>query len=407
MKVLLINNCHWRRGGSETVYFGIGELLLKAGHDIVFFSLEDKRNINTGEIEYFVKQGNVIKKTIAYFSNTEAAKTMDLLIKKEKPDIAHIHLIWGGITASIVPVIHKYGIPVVHTVHDYRMVCPAYTLKNGHGMLCQKCKNGHYKHCISNKCCNNSFPKSVMMSAEMLYRSIFFHPSLLFDSLIYVSYFGREIHEQMDVRFKTAKANVLHNFVFWDKDRFRLKGSLTYDSYYLYFGRLSYEKGIMTLIKAFEFFPAFKLVIMGDGPLKDELRQYVNKRGIINIEFLDARSGDSLYEIVSKAKFIVAPSEWYEMLGMTVLEGYSMGVPVLASNIGGLAEIIKDGQTGFLFRAGDCESLKNGIRKCESLSVKEYSMFKEAAYNFGQVFSEKNYLRKLLDIYQSVIEERG
>lgn len=407
MKILLINNCFYPRGGSETVFFNTAELLANAGHDVVFFSLEDKKNIHTGKNEYFVKQGNVIKRTIAYFSNTEAAKMMELLIKKEKPDIAHIHLIWGGITASIIPVIHKYGIPVVHTVHDYRMVCPAYTLKNGHGLLCKKCENGHFSHCILNKCCKNSIPKSVLMSAEMYYRSVFFHPSLLFDSLIYVSYFGREIHEQMDARFKTTKANVLHNFVFWDKDQLKLKGSLVYDNYYLYYGRLSYEKGIVTLIKAFESFPTSKLVIMGDGPLKGELKQYVNERGIINIEFLDARSGDSLYRIVSKAKFVVAPSEWYEMLGMTVIEGYSMGVPALASNIGGLAEIIKDGKTGFLFRAGDCESLKEGIRKCESLSVKEYSLLREAAYSFGQFFSEKEYLKKLLYIYQNVIEDRS
>lgn len=241
------------------------------------------------------------------------------------------------------------------------------------------------------------------MTAEMYYRNRDRHPVALFDSLIYVSHFGKEIHERMDSRFKEIKSHVLYNFVFRDKEAYKRSADEAYRSYYLYFGRLSYEKGVLTLIEAFETCPELQLLVLGSGPLEDELKQYVKQHELKNVSFLEARSGASLYEVVSQAKFIVAPSEWYEMMGMTVIEGYSMGVPALVSDIGGLAEIVNDGETGFKFEAGNVDSLKAGIGKCEALSEQDYSLMREKAYTFGERFDEKVYLRQLLDIYQELI----
>ena len=187
MKVLLINNCHWRRGGSESVYFETAELLLKAGHEVVFLSFEDEKNIHTGQTEYFVKRGNILKNMITYFSNWEAAKVVEEVVKKEKPDIAHTHLMWGGMTAAIIPVLHNYGVPVVHTAHDYRMVCPAYTFRNGRGEVCEKCKGGHFNECIKNRCGKSSLTQSLLMAAEMKYRNYRWHPAKELDGIIYVS----------------------------------------------------------------------------------------------------------------------------------------------------------------------------------------------------------------------------
>ena len=402
MKVLLINNCFYRRGGSETVFFNTAELLEKAGHEVTFFSIKSDMDIEHSDSKFFVEEKGKLSRIISYFYNHEAEKKMDELLASKSFDVAHVHLIWGGVTSSVVKALKRHNVPVVHTVHDYRMVCPAYTLKNGVGSMCVKCKGGHFWHCITGKCCKKSLPESVLMTAEMYYRNGFHHPTTLFDSLIYVSQFGKDIHEQMDTSFKKIKSHVLYNFVFRDKDSYRITAESAYNSYYLYFGRLSFEKGVLTLLKAFEAYPQLKLIVLGSGPLENELKQYVNHYKLNNVSFLEARSGESLYKVVSQAKFIAAPSEWYEMMGMTVVEGYSMGVPALASNIGGLSEIVIDKETGFLFNAGDVESIKASINRCEALSVHDYSKMREKAYTFGEGFGEKMYLNKLLNIYQEV-----
>ena len=198
MKVLLINNCHFRRGGAETVYFETAELLLKAGHKVVFLSFEDENNIHTGQPEYFVRRENFFKSVIAYFSNKSAARVIEEVIEKEKPDIAHAHLMWGGMTASIIPVLHKHGIPLVHTAHDYRMICPAYTFKNGRGEICEKCKGEHYAECVKNRCCKGSLVQSAIMAAEMKYRNVRWHPAKVLDGIIYVSQFARNKHLEIE-----------------------------------------------------------------------------------------------------------------------------------------------------------------------------------------------------------------
>ena len=125
MKVLLINNCHVLRGGSEAVYLNTAKLLKKHGHEVVFFSINDEKNVTSGEKEYFISKSGAAKKVLTYIYNWDAAKKLDEILTIEKPDIAHSHLMWGGINQSIFHVLKKHRVPLVHTVHDYRMVCPA------------------------------------------------------------------------------------------------------------------------------------------------------------------------------------------------------------------------------------------------------------------------------------------
>lgn len=139
MKVLLIDNFHYRRGGAEVVYLNTADMLLEHGHEVVFFSQKWDENIETKDSKYFptgysVRSVGVLNKLKCirnYFYNTDAAVSLENLIKTEKPDIAHIHLFWGGLSPSIYRMLKRHNIPIVHSVHDYRMVCPGYAFKNG------------------------------------------------------------------------------------------------------------------------------------------------------------------------------------------------------------------------------------------------------------------------------------
>lgn len=398
MRILLINNCLWRRGGSESVCFGTADMLLKAGHHVAILGLEDEKNILTDYSEYVVKRNGSLNGIVSYFSNSEAAQVIEEVIKKEKPDIAHAHLIWGGVTASIIPVLHRYGVPIVHTVHDYRMVCPAYTFRNGKGEVCEQCYKGHYLSCIRNKCGKGSLLQSLLMTWEMKYRNHKWHPAKVMDGIIYVSHFAKLKHEEKDSLFKHSKNVVLYNITEvgnkyppLDKD----------SGYYLYYGRLSGEKGVPTLVEAFAHHPELKLKIVGTGPIENELKQ----KQYSNIEFLGYKTGEELYNYVRHARFVCVPSEWYENNPMTIVESYSMGVPVIGAKIGGIPEIIEDGKTGFLFEHGDMKSLNDALMKSVEVSDEKYAAMKKNAVCFAENnFNSNTYVERLMSFYEDVID---
>ena len=422
MKILLINNCHWRRGGSETVYFGTAELLISKGHEVVFLSFGDEKNIKTEQKEYFVKRRNPFYGIISYFSNGDAASAIDEVLTKEKPDIAHAHLMWGGMTASIISVLHKHGVPLVHTAHDYRMVCPAYTFRNGKGEVCEECEGGNFIHCVRNRCGKGSLIRSALMTAEMYYRNCKWHPAKELDGIIFVSKFSKQKHEESDPLFKKTNNTVLYNFTTVGNDYPPVEQD---GGYYLYYGRLSEEKGIDTLLKVFSKHPELTLKVVGTGPLEESLKKkynsaFVNINAINNsipsrtiaegnkcyqnIQFLGYHSGSELAELVRNARFVCVPSEWYENNPMTIVEAYSLGVPVIGAQIGGIPEIVEEGQTGFLFESGNVESLENAILTSTRVNDEGYAELKRNAIDFAyNHFNGDVYLHRLLSFYKEVL----
>ena len=413
MKVLLIDNFLYRRGGAEVVFLNTGDLLKAKGHDVVYFSQKWEENLPYDDSKYFPKgidtkvQGifNKLKGIGNYFYNKEAANKLEELIKVEYPDIAHVHLFWGGISGSIFKVLRKYNIPIVHTAHDYRMVCPGYAFKNGKNEICEKCAGENFLHCISNRCSKGSFVMSTLMCMEMYYRNCFMNPLENIDSFMFVSDFSYNKHLQYAPKYKEKHCVTMYNFqdakvleqVSRDLD--------TYDSYYLFYGRLSYEKGIQTLIDAFSELPNLKLKIVGTGPLENELKQLCLDKGITNIEFLGFKSGEELFCIIKNAKFVCVPSECYENNPMTIIESYTLRTPVIGSALGGIVEIIEEKKTGYKFQFGDMDDLKRAINEAESLDKNDYSKMKDNAERFAEEnFSKDVYYTKLMNLYKYTIE---
>ena len=398
MKVLLINNCHRPRGGADTVYFGTAHNLLEAGHEVVFFSFADDNNEKTGCPEYYIPWGGKLRHLRNYFCNRDAARTIEKLLLAEKPDIAHAHLMWGGMSGAIIPVLHKYGVPLVHSVHDYRMICPAYTFRNGKGVICEQCKNGHYLSCFKNRCSKGSAIQSILMAGEMYYRNHKWNPAKCLDGIIYVSKFAKNKHEEMNPNFAKVKNMVLYNCTQQHNEKEKGRGD-----YFLYYGRLSYEKGVEQAIEAFKQLPLQKLKVVGTGPLEKSLKQKaINCR---NIEFLGFKTGTELHELVRNAQFVIVPSQWYENNPMTIVEAYSFGTPVIGSNMGGIPEIIKEGATGFVYQHDKTDSLIYAINAADKISNDAYFQMTKMAQNFYEkYFSDKEYANKLLKFYGEVID---
>lgn len=404
MKVLLIDVYNFNKGGAETVCFNTGRLLEEHGHEVVYFTLKWKDNRPSPQSKYFPESKETrhgpfrqIKNLVNYFYHFEAAKKIEQLIKDERPDIAHIHLMWGQITPSILPVLKKYGVPVLFTVHDYRIVCPAYTFRDGNGRICEDCQGKYFYKCFTHTCCKGNKLMSAVMAAEQYFRNAFFSPTKYIDGLIYVSNFARNIQEKYMPALK-AKPNItLYNF---STSIVSEPKAMPTERYFLFFGRLSYEKGVMTLLKAFKDLPQCYLKVVGTGPKEEELKAFANGNGMKNVTFLGYKMGKELTDLVSNAYFVVVPSEWYENNPMTIIEAYSVGTPVIGARIGGIPEIVVNGQTGFQFESGNVVDLKNTVLRSDVLDGKTYTEFSQGTINFAnENLSKDSYWKKLIEFY--------
>ncbi len=407
MKILLINNFHYRKGGSETVYFNMARILAEHGHQVVFFSCESEQNQSEGANRFFVKSNASLpmwKGALRYIYNREAQQSLAQLIAEEQPDIAHIHLFWGGLSTSILDTLRKHHIPVVHTAHDYRIVCPAYTFRRNDGTICEACKGGKYYNCLLNRCSRGSLVQSLLMTAEMYLRNKWHKAICKIDGFVFVSNFSHRKHIECMPQLSLTRSIVSYNSTSILDQKFI---SQERGDYFLFFGRLSSEKGIKTLIEAFAGLEGLRLKIVGTGPEEEALKQYITQHGSHSeVEFVGYRNGDALKELIRDASFVIVPSEWYENNPMTIIEAYTAGIPVIGANIGGIPEIIDEGQTGYLFEPGDVEQLRETITKANQLSDADYNTMSNAARKFAaENFSEERSYGNIMNLYNSIIND--
>lgn len=410
MKILLIDVYNFNKGGAETVCFNTGKLLEKHGHKVVYFCLKWTGNNPSPYSKYFpeskeTRKGMLrqVRNMVNYFYHFEAAKKMERLLMEEKPDIAHIHLIWGQITPSILPVLKKFHVPILFTVHDYRIVCPAYTFRNGKGKICEECKGRLFYKCFIHSCCKGNKIMSAIMAAEQYFRNEFFSPTKYIDGFLYVSNFAKSIQEKYMPSIKDTPNITLYNFStdIVGKNKMTVK-----TKYYLFFGRLSYEKGVKTLLEAFKDLPESHLKIVGTGPKEKELKNYIVTYGMKNVEFVGYKKGRELTDLVRKAYFVIVPSEWYENNPMAIIEAYSTGTPILGARIGGIPEIVIEEETGYLFMSGNSEDLKNKVELVDGLTAEKYSKLSEGVLKFaGKNLSTENYYPKLIAFYNRFLHK--
>lgn len=405
MKVLLINNCHYSRGGADIVYLNTGKLLKKYGHEVKFFSTQDSNNENTDD-SFFTDgvdflNSSLLKKValIPRFLFSFKVKTdLGKVLKTYKPDLAHIHLYKGNLTSSILIALKNANIPSILSVHDYGLLCPHNLFLDGRNNICTICLNGSPLNCILNKCNRNNLALSCISALEYTFHSMIAPFNSSFTSIVAVSKFSQNLHNSSN----RISNKLLHLYNFYpnleDTIPNKSKGN-----YFLFFGRLSKEKGVKTLIKAWETADlSSKLKIVGTGEQYSYLSSQHNK----NIEFLGFKTGQELRNLIKNASFIVVPSEWYENNPLTIIEAYANGKPVIGANIGGITELIVDKKTGFLFKMGDVKELSEKLKIAEMVDGKTYLKLSEQARLFADHnFSERSHYKSLINLYYNTIEK--
>lgn len=341
----MVNKFLYSRGGCENYMLFLSEQLKKLGHEVEFFGMYDQKNTVGNSLGRYTRNMDFHSKGIERFLyplsiiySFEAKRKLIEVIDDFKPDIIHMNNINFQLTPSVIYGAKKRGVPVVQTVHDYQMICPNHLLYNfKKNEICQKCIGGSYVNCIKNKCIHGSALKSIIGAVEAKLYSLLKTYKMV-DLYITPSFFLEKKLIEANKLYR-GKTKTIHNFT--DKDRFSPKDIQSGD-YIAFAGRLSREKGVEHLAKTARLLPEYKFMVAGSGPDEHLLC------GVDNITLSGFLSGDELIDFISRAKVLLVPSVWYENCPLSILEAQCMGVPVVAIDSGGMAELVKDGVTGAL-----------------------------------------------------------
>lgn len=396
MKILLVNKFHYLKGGSERYYFTLAEAFKAKGHEVIFFAMKDeKNNIPCDQEKYFVSNASVkggIKSKlnmilhIAY--SKEAYKNMKELLEDEKPDLVILNLVHKQITCSIVDAIKEYNkdLPIFWTMHDLITVCPSYTMLDGNGNICEKCLDGDFSNCRKNRCIKGSRLMSILSTyeANQIKKKKWYNKVDLF--ICPSQFYADKLKE---ANFTKSPIVCLRNPLPLDTVYERSEKE---EGYVLFFGRLSAEKGVKTLIEA-SGKAGVRLVILGTGPIEEELKEFA--KCYKNVEFKGFQVGDALKNCVKNARCVVLPSEWYENGPYSAMEAMAMGKPLIVSNKGGLPELVENGKNGYVYNTK--EELVEALKKITTITGDEYvAMSNDSLLKAKQLFNPMNYIDELL-----------
>jgi len=415
MKVLFLNNYFYLRGGSERVLFEEMKILGKEGHEVAVFSRENPLNEPSKYIRYFppnMETGKVglsakALRTVKEIVYSNSAKTgLGKVVEDFKPDITHAHNIYGRLSLSVIDALEKAKIPVVLTLHDYKLLCPSYLMLN-RGKICEQCKGGRFMNAVLARCHKNSLSASSVYAFESWFNHSFGKYRSV-NTFVSPSKFLRD--KAVDFGWDSGRIAVIPNFIDSDK----ITPPAQAGRYLLYLGRLSEEKGVSTLLKAYLSFRATEngddaiapLVIAGDGPIRRDLENASGKESR-NIHFVGYLSGKSLEDTIAGARAIVMPSEWYENAPLSLIEAFAYGKPVIGARIGGIPEMINDGINGLLFEAGNVGDLEAKIKLFLSVSDDDVMKMGAAARRKAELeYNPGIHYEKLLSVYLDAINNR-
>lgn len=399
MRVLVANKFAFLRGGAERVMFDEIAGLQNLGHEVALFSAAHPLNEPSEWSQYFVpyiELGPVLRLSLkdrvlaAYrlFNNHEAARRFERLITDFQPDIIHIHGIHRQLSPSILRVARERSLPVVQTLHDFHHICPADTLLYAGMSPCEprRCGKYWYGPAIVGRCHRCSVTTSALSAAETTWSRML------------------RLYERSVSRFVSPSAFVAERMTTggWDLPLDMIPNAVRIPGFervgagtgFLYAGRLSTEKGVEHAARAAEL-AGVELTVAGEGPTGAQLRGACTEA-----KFVGRLDAEETAALIGDARAVVVPSVWFENAPMIILEAMAVGVPVIASRIGGIPEQIADGRDGLLVAPGDVGGIADAMRRLEEDSAFAIALGSEARRTVGERFSIETHLESLVRSYR-------
>lgn len=394
MKILAIHNFH-RKGsasGDDQVYKSETALLEQHGNTVVRYTVSNDEFDSVGII-------GKVKSTFGMMWSFKNYNAVQELIKKEKPDIVHIHTFFPLLSPSILYAAKRCGVPVVATLHDTRFVCPCSTSLRG-TQLCNGCGDGHYLRMCKYGCFKNSRLQSLIVACIFKYHRI--RKSFYKQIDKYICLNENQIKLLTDIGFNKKKITKKYNFVPDAEANLKaVKVKGLPDRYAVFYGRIGEEKGIRVLMKVWEQLPDIPLVVMGGGSLEEEFKAWAN--GKDNVCFLGYTQHDKCLSIVKGGEFVVFPSIWYEGCSMVEIETESLGKALVATDLGFSVEAIENGVNGYKVKLGDTDGFVQTIKTLWDDPDKCQVMGQNARDDYEAKYLPEDNYKQLMAVYESLI----
>lgn len=386
MKILIGHNFYQYQGGEEAVLASERNLLTTHGHQIIPYTR------SSDEIAQFTPL-QTLKLPFTTIWSRESYRDIQQIIHTEKPDIAHFHNTLPLISPSAYYACQDAGVPVVQTLHNYRLMClPAtfYRDKN----VCEQCLGKKFLYPgIIHKCYRDSRAQSTVVAAMLAYHHAQGTWRSQVNIFIALTQFAKEkfIQGGLPAEKIAIKPNFLED---------PGKPDLNERKYAVYIGRLSKEKGILQLLQAWKKFPYLPLKIVGTGPLENDLKEFIQSQNLKQVELSGFIPQKEVIQLLKFAQFLIFPTQVYESFGRVIIEAYSCGIPVVASRIGAVAELVIDGKTGLLFNPRDIDDLATKIKWMTSHPHDIKQMGENARQEYEQKYTPEANYRQLMNIYE-------
>lgn len=401
LRVLSVNNYNYVRGGAERVFIEQNAALRSIGFEVAEFCMQHPSNINSEWNSYFIsnleyqasdRPLDKLEKGARVIWNQESVRKLSKLIEDFSPTVAHLHNVYHHISWSILPVLKRHRIPVLMTLHDLKLLCPAHSMYRS-GAVCSKCASGAFLNAVRHSCVKQSRAGSLIAAIDNIlartvgivdrHVDVFIVPSRFYqklfsdfgfpkDKLAYIPNFSQSVHHAIQEE---------------SGDR------------YLYFGRLSHEKGVQVLIRAASRLRA-KVTIAGTGPAYADLRSLADKL-MVDCAFVGHLNKESLALEIQRCRAVVLPSISYENAPLTILEAMRYGKVVVGTRSGGITELIVDGKTGFLFDPNDELALCLHLETLTKMSNLKLAAMGSACVEAASRYGVDTYIKSILDLYMA------
>ncbi len=387
----MVHNYYKLYGGEDKVVFNEKSVLEKHGHKVLMYT---RNNSEMDGANAFSK----IQMLLSSFFSLKTYRDIKRIIQRNSIDVVHVHNTLNLISPSVYYAGASCGVPVVQTVHNFRLICPGAVLCHD-GKICEKCVKGNLLHGIFNQCYRNSFVQTFASSVILIIHRLIG----IYGEINYIALTDFNKQKLLNLKqIKPEKVFIKPNF----SDDV-IGSTLDYGTKngYIFAGRLDKIKGINILLEAWEYLgdKAPKLTICGCGEMEEMCHSYVKDKHINNITFAGQLSHDRLNEILRCSKALIFPSIWYEGLPMTIIESFVLETPVIVGNIGNGGSIVKDGVNGIKYEYDKPEALARAVLRMEKLDTTEYQyLCVGARKEYEEKYTEESNYQELINIYYQV-----
>lgn len=380
MKILLIHNRYTQRGGEDTV-FENEMMLLKENKievDTIVFENTETKNIF-----------QQLKAALRSIFSIPAFMKVRHRIKRKRPDIVHIHNVFYSASPSVIWAAYLHRIPVVITLHNFRLICPgALFLRNER--ICELCRKKMLPwHGIQHKCFQGKVLPSLTLAMTLTLHKIIGTWNIAVSRYICLNAFAANIYSNSSLRLPANRISIKANWCYEEEE----SQPVTKEEHLLFVGRINNEKGIPFLLRTIERTER-TLHIIGDGPLIEQVKQLHTPQ----IKFFGPQDRQTVINAMAKAKALLLPSCWYEMFPMVILESFSVGTPVIASRIGGIPEIIEHGKTGLLFETENQAEFVAMVKWLDEVETYK-KMCANVKTEFTKKYTQLQAIKSLTDVY--------